>query len=291
MDFEIKFSNYVNRFESKLSDRLNNLAENAPCVIKDAISYAITDGGKRIRPVLLYASAEMLNVGLDEVDLFALALEMIHSYSLVHDDLPSMDNDDYRRGKLSTHKKFGEALGVLAGDALLNLAFETVLEKEKFCDFDFKSLKILSDFSGYNGMIAGQVLDLESEKKSNIDFDALFNIHINKTGKLFTAPLLISSVFAGNKYFDEFSELGKTIGLMFQITDDIMDVEGSFETIGKTAGKDQIENKLTSVKLLGLDGAKEYNKKLYAKSIEILSRIENSEFLIWLVNKLYCRKK
>ena len=291
MDFEIIFSNYVSRFENLLSEKLNKLDKNAPAVIKDAISYAITDGGKRIRPVLLYATADMLNVNLECVDNFALSIEMIHSYSLVHDDLPSMDNDDYRRGKLSTHKKFGEAIGVLAGDALLNLAFETALDKEYFNNYDYKALKLLGEYSGYNGMIAGQILDIQAEKSSNLDFDSLYNIHVNKTGKLITAPLLIASIFANYKYYDELFELGKTIGLIFQITDDIMDVEGSFETIGKTTGKDQNENKLTSVKLLGLDGAKKYNQELYQTALQILKKFENSEFMTLLVNKLVNRKK
>lgn len=291
MDFETRFSDYVNRFEDKLTIRLNSLDENAPKIIKEAMSYAITDGGKRIRPLLLYATSDMLDVNLELVDNFALSLEMIHSYSLVHDDLPSMDNDDYRRGKLSTHKKFGEAIGVLTGDALLNFAFETALNKERFSDYDFQALKILGEFSGYNGMIAGQILDLEYENSKDLSFELLYKIHINKTGKLLTAPLLISSIYANKKYYHELKELGETIGLMFQITDDIIDVEGDFESIGKTTGKDQKEDKLTSVKLLGLNGAKEYNKKLYAKAIRILEKIDNSEFLIWFVNKIFNRKK
>lgn len=291
MDFEKKLSCYVNRFEEKLNLRLNALCKDSPKIIREAIAYAISNGGKRIRPVILYATCDCLGVNLDYVDNFALALEMIHSYSLVHDDLPSMDNDDYRRGKLSTHKKYGEAIGVLTGDALLNLAFETAFEKDSFSNFDFKAIKLLAEYAGYNGMIAGQVLDLEAENNKNLSLDNLTKIHLNKTAKLLTVPLLISSIFADNKYYEELKKLGEILGLIFQITDDILDVEGTFDSLGKTTGKDEKENKLTSVSLLGLKGAKTYNLKLHEEAIKILKSIENSDFLLWLENKIFNRKK
>ena len=164
MNFDVKFKFYINYFEDRLKNCFNNLSENAPKAIKSAMRYAVEDGGKRIRPVLSFATGELLGIEKEEMEEIALAIEMIHSYSLVHDDLPCMDNDDYRRGKLSTHKKFGEAYGVLAGDALLNFAFEIMLSK-KAINIDYiKAVKFIAKCSGYSGMIGGQTLDMAAEK-------------------------------------------------------------------------------------------------------------------------------
>ena len=291
MNYKLQFELYVSRFELKLKEKLSFLEQSAPSIIKETIKYATSDGGKRIRPVLLYATCDALDVPLDYADVYALALEFIHSYSLVHDDLECMDNDDYRRGKHSTHKKYGEALGVLCGDALLNLAFETVLSKEDFTILDKNALKILADFSGYNGMIAGQVLDILAEKDEDCSIEKFIEIYLNKTSKLLTAPLLIASSLANNKYFDLLKDVGENLGVMFQISDDILDVEGSLGDIGKTPGKDEKENKMTSIKVLGLDGAKEFNDKLFSDTIRILDQIPNTEFLKNLIESLYNRKK
>ena len=291
MDYKLQFELYASRFELKLKERLLSLEKSAPSIIKETIKYATSDGGKRIRPVLLYATCDALGVSLDEADSYALALEFIHSYSLVHDDLECMDNDDYRRGKLSTHKKYGEAFGVLCGDALLNLAFETVLSKNSFNINDKDALKILADYSGYNGMIAGQVLDILAEKDDESNVEKFIEIYLNKTSKLLTAPMLIASTLSGGKYFNLLKDVGENLGVMFQISDDILDVEGSLCDIGKTPGKDEEENKMTSIKVLGLDGAKEFNKKLFDDTIRILEQIPNSNFLKNLIESLYVRKK
>ncbi len=297
MIYNKKYELYLNRFNENLSRFLSNLDNNSPDLIKESISYAVSNGGKRIRPVLCYATADMLNINLDQVDEFALAIEFIHSYSLVHDDLPSMDNDDYRRGKLATHKKFGEAFGILAGDALLNLAFEVCLSKNNFSNNDAKSCQILFDYSGYKGMIAGQVLDLQAEKENFSNYSKeeqivfLNNIFLNKTSKLLTVPLLIASIQGNYKYFNELKEFGEKLGVMFQITDDILDVEGSFETIGKTPNKDKDANKLTAVKIYGLEGAKEKASQLYISCKEIINGFENNEFLAEFIDKIYYRKK
>jgi geranylgeranyl diphosphate synthase type II len=253
--------------------------------------YAITGGGKRIRPVLLIATADMLGVDFDNIKEFAVAIECIHSYSLVHDDLPAMDNDDYRRGKLSTHKKFGEANGILTGDALLNFAFEYSLSKQNFDSNDAKALKYLGECAGCFGMIAGQVLDLQNEHNANVSEQTLYSIYENKTAKLLTAPLLIASVLSGGKYYKEFESFGYNLGVLFQIVDDIMDVEGTLESIGKTPHKDEDVNKLTSIKLFGLDGAKELAKKHYLECKKILSEINGSEFLSELTDAMFVRRK
>ncbi|MBQ8197627.1 MAG: polyprenyl synthetase family protein [Clostridia bacterium] len=290
INFNEKYKEYSDYFNSFLDDYFSKLNDKAPKLVKDAMAYAIKDGGKRIRPVLCFATAEALGLKKEDVIYEALAIEMIHSYSLVHDDLPAMDNDDFRRGKFSTHKKFGEANGILAGDALLNLAYETCLNKPDFNTYDANALRVIADCAGYSGMIAGQILDLEAEKGGKRDENLLLSIYENKTGKLIIAPLLAASAICGNKYFDELKELGYNLGIIFQFTDDILDVEGTLTSLGKTPNKDLISDKFTSVAFYGLDGAKRENEKYYQKCLEILNKIPNSEFLIGLVNYVYSRK-
>jgi geranylgeranyl diphosphate synthase type II len=255
------------------------------------MKYAVLDGGKRIRPVLCLAFADVLGVDLNQALNFALSIELIHSYSLVHDDLPALDNDDYRRGKLSTHKKFGEAYGILIGDALLNLAYETALNKESFSSNDKKALKLIADYAGYSGMIAGQYLDLKNEKKYNVSNSDLLDVYENKTAKLLTAPILVASILADEKYYAELKELGFSLGLAFQIKDDLMDFYGSLDLIGKTPGKDLTQDKLTSIKIYGVDGAKDKLTALHNKSIEIVSKLPNNQFILSLLDNLYLRNK
>lgn len=281
------YHNFVNNEIDKIFAEIKDV----PPVLKDAMEYAVVDGGKRIRPILCLATADMLNLKREDVIDFAVAIEFIHSYSLIHDDLPAMDNDDYRRGKLSTHKKFGEATGILAGDALLNFAFEHCLNKPNFTLNDAKALKILAECAGSIGMIKGQVLDLQNEKNPNPNEEILYDIYLNKTAKLIMAPVLIASALADFKYFEELKRFSYNLGVMFQITDDIMDVTGTVESIGKTPNKDEKAGKLTSVKIFGLKGAKEKLKVHYDLAIESLKKIGASDFLFSLTKKLYDRKK
>ena len=289
-NYNAKYEEYLAFFNKQLNLALNSI-KNIPERLYAPISYAILDGGKRVRPVLMFATAEMLGLKLDDVKEFAVAIECIHSYSLVHDDLPSMDNDDYRRGKFSTHKKFGEAYGILAGDGLLNFAFEYALSKENFNSLDAKALKLLANHAGVGGMIAGQVLDISNEKNDDANQEILYSIYENKTAKLLMCPLLISSIIANGKYYDELKELGLNIGYMFQISDDIMDSEQTSLHIGKTANKDQIQDKLTAIKVFGLKGAKERREFHYKKCLEILNKLEKADFLFDFVKKLYERTK
>ena len=290
LSYNDNYEKYLSFFNKQLNIALKSF-NCLPQNLREPMTYAVVDGGKRVRPVLLFATADMLGVDLDAVKEFGVAIECIHSYSLVHDDLPAMDNDDYRRGKLSTHKKFGEAYGILAGDGLLNFAFEYVLSKNDFDINDAKALKILAESAGVSGMIAGQVLDLANEKSKNISQETLYSIYENKTAKLLMCPLLIASIKAHGKYFNELKDLGLNIGYMFQISDDIMDAECSSEHIGKTAKKDQIQDKLTAIKVFGLDGAKQQRELHYKKCLEILKKIENADFLFNFVKKLYERTK
>ena len=290
MNFDVEYKRFRDLFNNDLAEYLNSIKNGVPERLFDAVSYSVVDGGKRVRPVLCYATAEMLGISLDEVKYYALAIEFIHSYSLVHDDLPSMDNDYFRRGKLSTHKKFGEALVVLAGDSLLNLAIETALKKPSFSEKDISALKILFYCSGIKGMIKGQVLDIQNERNNYISQDLLNEIFINKTSKLIVAPMLIASLLADKAYFDQINEFGSLLGILFQITDDILDVEGSLLCIGKTPNKDAVLDKMTAVKVYGLDGEKEKANDLYLKCKRILESIPRSEFLSSFTDKIYYRK-
>ena len=283
-----KYQEYLSIVNEYLAEFFNNLDKNAPKEIVEAVTYSVKNGGKRVRPVLCLASADLLGIDFSLVKKYCIAIELIHSYSLVHDDLPSMDNDDYRRGQLSTHKKFGEAIGVLAGDALLNLATEVCLQKP--CSLaDFDAMRLLFDYSGYKGMIAGQVLDLKSEKTDCHSEQLLNDIYLNKTGKLLTAPILIPSILSNNRYYDELKGYGENLGMTFQIIDDIMDVEGTLESIGKTPNKDKDANKLTSVKIYGLDGAKQKAKYYFDKTLSSIQNIDNNEFFVGFAKKLFSR--
>lgn len=285
-----KYAEYLNIFNGYLQEFILCLEKNTPEIIREAIIYSLNNGGKRVRPVLCLAVADALGVSFERVKNYCIAVELIHTYSLVHDDLPAMDNDDYRRGKLSTHKKFGEAFGILAGDALLNLAFEKCLDNSEFCKKDLDACKVLFDFSGYKGMVSGQVLDLQNENSNFISEQMLNDVYYNKTAKLLTAPLLIPSILAENKHYDNLMEYGLNLGMTFQIVDDLMDVEGSFESIGKTPNKDVGVDKLTSIKVYGLDGARKKAKEYYLKTLEAVKDVENNEFLVSFAKKLFERK-
>lgn len=217
--------------------------------------YSLTVGGKRIRPVLLLSTAEMLGLKEEDVMNFAIAVEMIHTYSLIHDDLPAMDNDDFRRGKPSNHKVFGEAGAILAGDALLNEAYTLCLRESKKGEKYALAGEYLSECAGAAGMIAGQVADLENEKKTEFTEADLDFIYKHKTGKLLTAPVAVASIIADSKSFFELEQFGYEFGRLFQMTDDILDVTGDFNNLGKSVGKDKQEDKLTCVKVYGLDEA------------------------------------
>ena len=289
-NYKKTYSLYLDKFNAYLQEVFLSLDKSAPKNLIDCMQYSVLDGGKRVRPVLCLATASMLGVDFDKVKKFALSLECIHSYSLVHDDLPEMDNDDYRRGKLSTHKKFGQANGVLAGDALLNFAFEHCLLSDDFDKVDAKALAFLAECAGYRGMIAGQVKDLQMEKCKTFSKDDLYEIYKNKTAKLIIAPLVIPSILANSKYYDNLYEFGYNLGIMFQIVDDIMDVEGTFDSIGKTPHKDESVDKLTAIKIFGVEGAKNQAKLHYDLCLQALKDIPNNDFLLELTNAMFNRR-
>ena len=254
-DFDLKYEELRSYFLNKLDECCTEMST-VPEILGESMKYSLQLGGKRIRPVLMYAVGEVLGVDKEILTPFACALEFIHTYSLIHDDLPAMDNDDFRRGKPSNHKVFGEANAVLAGDGLLNSAY-SMLFSECFKGSEYISAaKFICDAAGIYGMIAGQSADIKYEKDGSADGDVLDYIYENKTAKLLIAAVTVPCVIKGGAYYSEFKQFGKQLGYLFQLTDDILDACGNFENLGKTTGKDEAEDKLTAVKLYGLDSCK-----------------------------------
>ena len=284
MNFTEKYNELKSYFELELNNKIERVESCEP-TLKEAMKYSLLNGGKRIRAVLMLAVAELLSLDKEKVIDYAVAIECIHAYSLIHDDLPAMDNDDYRRGKLTSHKVYGEAMAILAGDALLNLAYEFLLRRS--CDMpSLSASRLLSLYAGCFGMVGGQALDVLSEScKINGDLEStLSTIHKNKTGKLLTASVLVPSCLKNNLYFDNLLQFGSNLGLLFQVVDDILDVVSTSKELGKTVMKDVAENKLTYVNLYGLEKAKDFANTYYDNAYNAIKNIENSDFLIELLN-------
>lgn len=258
-----------------------------------AMRYSLLSGGKRIRPVLLMEFYKLCG-GEDEKALnFAAALEMIHTYSLIHDDLPSMDNDDMRRGKPSCHKAFGEDTALLAGDALLTRAFSVAAKTEGLpAERVIKAISVLADKAGIEGMVGGQVMDLAFEK-SGTDLDGLSDMYIKKTSGLLCVAAMCGAILAGAdeehiKYAESYAN---DVGLAFQIIDDILDCTADEKLLGKPIGSDVKNGKSTFASILGVEGAREYAKKLTNRAIDTLKMFEgDTDALIELTSYLLDRK-
>lgn len=260
-----------------------------------AMNYSVLAGGKRIRPILMLETYKLFGGSNKAIESFVAAIELIHTYSLVHDDLPAMDDDELRRGKLTTHAKFGEAMGVLAGDGLLNYAFEIALDtldETKGADNRavIRSLKVLAKKAGIYGMIGGQVVDVEAEKQYGISKNCLDFIYELKTGALIEAAMMIGAILGGatDEEVEQIEDVAKKIGLAFQIQDDVLDVIGETETIGKSVGSDEKNQKATYVVFEGLEKAKQEVADLTDDAIAILQELpyENpflTELLRWMV--------
>lgn len=232
----------------------------APLGLKEAMAYSLEAGGKRIRPLLLFAVLDSFGKNPEMGLSTAAALEMVHTYSLIHDDLPSMDNDDLRRGKPTNHKVFGEAMAILAGDGLLTYSFQLIAEDKNLqAGQKVELLQLLSQCAGPEGMVAGQVADMEGENKS-LGLDELEYIHIHKTGKLLTFSVLAGAIIGGadNSQLDCFKHFSYHLGLSFQISDDILDVTGDQELMGKPVGSDTGRHKSTYPSVLTLKGAQDH---------------------------------
>ena len=283
--------------EDSLIELLGNYRNKYPEKLAEAMEYAVMNGGKRIRPILMYMICDLFeknnSENYDKVREIAIALEFIHCYSLVHDDLPAMDNDDYRRGKLTVHKKYNEAIGVLVGDVLLTEAFGIIANSKSLGDKNkVEIISKLSEYAGFFGMVGGQFVDMESENKK-VEIDTLKYIHAHKTGKLLTAAIelpMIALDIEGEKR-EKMVEYSKLLGIAFQIKDDILDIEGNFEEIGKKSNDVQNE-KMTYPSIFGLEKSKKLLQEYLEKAKKIIEdEFEGNQLFLELTDYFGNRKK
>lgn len=274
--------NYVKIIEDKLKEYLPQGSNRDKLIEKcliDSMEYSLEAGGKRIRPTLVLLFAKVFGADVNRALPFACGIEMIHTYSLIHDDLPCMDDDDLRRGKPSNHKVYGEDIALLAGDALLTNAFSTMLCDEAVslvgAEKALKCSKIMADYAGYEGMIGGQVIDLLSEHKT-VPVETLSEMHLKKTGALIKSACTMGAVVGGanEEEISLASSYGENLGLAFQIMDDILDVTSSEEKLGKPIGSDKENEKSTFVTLLGLEKCKSLVDEYTENAINALSGLK-----------------
>ena len=294
-NFDEKMAQYVALTEESLKRFNDYKEENEPQKrLIDAMNYSLEAGGKRIRPALVYAFCEALGGELESATAPAAAIEMIHTCSLIHDDLPAMDNDDLRRGKPSCHKQFDEATAILAGDALTVLPFEIIADcGELSADQKVLMISVLANSIGRDGMMGGQMIDLLNEERSDVSEDELRNMYRCKTGQLLAVSCVMGAICAdaGNETLRAAAEYGLRLGLAFQIIDDILDITADEAELGKPIGSDEELNKTTFVTLYGLDGARKIADKTTSEALEWLDAIDNNEFLKELTTRLLSRRK
>ena len=283
--------------EDSLIELLDSYRGKYPEKLAEAMEYGVMNGGKRIRPILMYMICDLFEKNncksYDKIKEIANALEFIHCYSLVHDDLPAMDNDDYRRGKLTVHKKYNEAIGVLVGDVLLTEAFGIIANSKSLGDKNkVEIISKLSEYAGFFGMVGGQFVDMESENKK-VEIDTLKYIHAHKTGKLLTAAIelpMIALDIEGKKR-EKMVEYSKLLGIAFQIKDDILDIEGNFEEIGRKSNDVQNE-KTTYPSIFGLEKSKKLLQEYLEKAKKIIEdEFEGNQLFLELTDYFGNRKK
>ena len=255
--------------EAKFDEHLPPVSDR-PCRLHEAMRYSMFAGGKRLRPGLAKAAFDMFGGKGDKIWLATSALEMLHTFSLIHDDLPCVDNDDYRRGKLTSHKKFGEATAVMAGDALCVQAFELMGRAG-----DARAIEVLAHLLGTYGMIGGEMTDIECEGKK-VDLEIVDYIHYHKTAALIEASLQVGAMLAGaeEKSIEAIRNYGRSIGLAFQIVDDILDIVSTTEELGKDAGSDIEKGKATYPSIVGLENSRTKAKELYNESLKALDSLK-----------------
>lgn len=292
-ELQIKVDEMVNLLNDKLSVN-TGYAE----YLMDAMRYSVMAPGKRLRPILMMETAKLFSRQAVELPYFMAAIEFIHSYSLIHDDMPCIDNDEYRRGRLTTHAKYGETTALLAGDGLLNFAYETAAAAFSVTDnpeIAGRALRILASKAGIFGMVGGQALDVLSEKTGDaLNKEKLMYIHENKTAALIEASMMIGGILGGadDEQVAKLERAASLIGIAFQIQDDILDVEGTFEDLGKPIGSDEDNNKETYVTLFGLETAKNDVSAFSKEAMEIIESFETSnDFLLELIESLISRKR
>ncbi len=276
----------ITTYQKRVDSILDKWLPNTNSInLHQAMRYAVYNGGKRIRPVLVYLTGTALNVQLEQLDIPACAIELIHAYSLVHDDLPAMDDDDLRRGKPTCHKEFDEATAILVGDALQTLAFYTLSHTKNIAMIETLASSSL-------GMVDGQAIDIEATGQS-LNLIQLENLHNNKTGALIRASIKLGALSCPNIDSDRLNKLdnyAKCIGLAFQIQDDILDVEATTETLGKSQGSDIVNNKVTYPSLLGIEASKQMAKNLIVDALTSLEKFgEPAEPLRWMANYIITR--
>ena len=296
MDIKLELNTRVDEIDKIIAGYLP-AEEDYQKTIMEAMNYSVLAGGKRLRPMLMLETYRLFGGTSKVVEPFMAAIEMIHTYSLVHDDLPAMDNDEYRRGKKTTHAVYGEAMGILAGDALLNFAFETALKA-----FDMepdnknigRALQVLAKKAGIYGMIGGQVVDIQSEGTSDMTKEKLDFIYCLKTGALMESSMMIGAILAGadEKSQETVEKVAGEIGLAFQIQDDILDVTSTAEVLGKPIGSDEKNQKFTYVTFKGLEKAKEDVVSITEQAIAHMNSLSGkNEFLNELLLYLVAREK
>ena len=296
MNFSGEMKQKVNEIEAILDEYLP-AAEGYQKQIMEAMAYSVTAGGKRLRPMLMQETFRLFGGEGKVVEPFMAALEMIHTYSLVHDDLPAMDNDEYRRGRKTTHVVYGEAMGILAGDALLNYAFETAVKAfdiapEKSLQIG-KAFKVLAEKAGIYGMIGGQVVDVASCGKG-LDEAMLNFIYELKTGALIESAMMIGAVLAGatQEQVRTVEKIASDVGIAFQIQDDILDVTSTQEELGKPIHSDEKNEKSTYVTIKGLDEAAKDVERISEEAVELLQSLNlENPYLTWLIQELVHRRK
>lgn len=296
MEFQAEYQKRIEQIEHIVGGYLPKEEGYQQTILK-AVNYSVLAGGKRLRPMLMQETYRLFGGAERVIEPFMAAIEMIHTYSLVHDDLPAMDNDEYRRGKETTWKVYGEAMGILAGDALLNLAFETATQA-----FDLdpanpaigRAMQILAKKAGIYGMVGGQVVDVESENTTDMTKDKLDFIYRLKTSALIESSMLIGAVLAGATEEEQkiIEQAAGKVGLAFQIQDDILDVTSTMEVLGKPIGSDEKNHKVTYVTYEGIEKAKDDEKALSTEAIELVESLSGkNEFLTELLSYLIARDK
>jgi len=285
----------LNEYKTLINKKLDEyLPQEYPNSIFDSMRYSVLADGKRLRPILAIEIFKLFSDKIEEILPTACAIEMLHVQSLIHDDLPCMDNDDYRRGKLTNHKVFGEAIATLAGDALLSFAPQLIIQKTPNTISAETKLMILNEFmqaAGVYGIIAGQVVDIESEGKQ-IDKKTLNFIHLHKTADMFKFPIRAGAILGGatKEQLEELTTYAQKIGLAFQIADDLLDETSTLETLGKTPGKDKIAQKATYPAIYGIEKSKETLHSLILESCDIIKKY-NSQLLIYITELIETRIK
>lgn len=283
-------------FTEQILKQLLDDWQGIPDLLAEAVDYTLTAGGKRIRAALVLFSCEIFSdsdSSLSDAAVAAAAIEMIHTYSLIHDDLPAMDDDDFRRGRASCHKKFDEATAILTGDALLTMAFEVLSRDVTDPVIAVEMIRILTRAAGPTGMIAGQADDMQAEKTGG-NAQLLMQIHTNKTARMFEAAALLGAVagHAAESDKNKLGQFGLKLGLCFQIADDILDVSALTSQLGKTAGKDAANGKLTYPSLFGMDESKKILTKLSAEAVEAINCFGNrADTLVALTDAMMKRTK